>query len=63
MYCLTRAIDRELNKYPKVNLPNIFLLQGGYSEFVESNKDLCTKMGSYIEMDHPRYKSTRDQKL
>lgn len=30
MYCLTRRLDREMNEYPNVKLPNIFVLNGGY---------------------------------
>ena len=28
-------------EYPKLNFPEIYLLEGGYKEFYESNPDLC----------------------
>ena len=38
-----RNRDREMNKdnYPKLNFQEIYLLEGGYKEFFESNSDLC----------------------
>ena len=38
-----RNRDRVMNKdnYPKLNFPEIYLLEGGYNEFYESHSDLC----------------------
>ena len=38
LYNLLRSFDREINfkNYPKLSYPQIFLLEGGYSEFYES---------------------------
>ena len=38
-----RNRDREMNKenYPKLNFPEMYLLEGGYKGFFESNSDLC----------------------
>ena len=38
-----RSQDRELNKdrYPQLNFPEMYLLEGGYCQFYSSHKDLC----------------------
>ena len=38
-----RSQDRELNKerYPQLNFPEIYILEGGYKQFFSSHKDLC----------------------
>ena len=52
-YRLIRAVDRFINKYPRLNYPHIFLLEGGYSKFFKSYKDLC---------EPKEYKTMLDQK-
>ena len=39
-----RSQDRQLNKdnYPRLNFPEIYLLEGGYERFFHSHKELCT---------------------
>lgn len=57
LYSLVRAIDREINKYPKLNQPNIFVLEGGYEKFNKLFPYLCTEMGGYLKMEDPEYSS------
>jgi M-phase inducer tyrosine phosphatase len=41
------------NRYPKLNYPTIYLLQGGYSKFFGDCPDLCE--GGYVSMCDPRF--------
>ena len=43
-----RELDRQLNSYPTLNYPNIFLLHGGYKLFYERYPELCS--GGYLPM-------------
>jgi rhodanese-related sulfurtransferase len=51
MYRHLRSLDRELNidSYPKLNFPEIYLLEGGYKAFYESQINHCTPQ-SYTPM-------------
>ncbi|XP_062600689.1 M-phase inducer phosphatase-like [Saccostrea cucullata] len=48
-----RNKDRQLNKdkYPNLNHPEVYLLQGGYKAFFQSYKELC-EPPSYVPMLH-----------
>ncbi|XP_060564728.1 M-phase inducer phosphatase-like [Ruditapes philippinarum] len=53
MYRFLRSQDRELNKehYPKLNFPEVYLLDGGYKAFFTSQKQCC-EPASYKPMLH-----------
>ena len=48
-----RTYDRCLNEYTNISFPNIFLLEGGYSEFYRKHKELT--IGGYIPNEHSEY--------
>ncbi|OMJ11596.1 M-phase inducer phosphatase [Smittium culicis] len=50
-----RKIDREFNNYPSLTYPNIFLLQGGYSNFFLHNSQYCSPQ-NYVQMDDLNFK-------
>jgi M-phase inducer tyrosine phosphatase len=50
---LFRAYDRELNRYPNLSYPDVFLLEGGYKKFYEDCPDLC--IGGYVPMRQPQF--------
>lgn len=49
-----RNIDRKLNKehYPALYYPEIYILQGGYQQFYNDIRHLCSPQG-YRPMNHP----------
>lgn len=49
-----RNIDRKMNNYPKLNCPEIYVLEGGYNNFYNKYPDLCDPSG-YIMMHDSRY--------
>ncbi|KAH3847582.1 hypothetical protein DPMN_089908 [Dreissena polymorpha] len=51
MYRHLRSLDRELNidSYPKLNFPEIYLLEGGYKAFYETQSNHCLPQ-SYTPM-------------
>lgn len=51
-----REKDREANKdcYPRLNYPEIYILEGGYKNFYHSDPDLCQPQ-HYQPMDDPNY--------
>ncbi|XP_045206243.2 M-phase inducer phosphatase-like [Mercenaria mercenaria] len=53
MYRFLRSQDREVNKhrYPHLNFPEIYLLDGGYKVFFTAHKDMCDPI-SYKPMLH-----------
>ncbi|XP_045166814.2 M-phase inducer phosphatase-like [Mercenaria mercenaria] len=58
MYRFLRSCDRELNKdnYPRLNFPEVYLLEGGYKEFYHTHQDLCDPCG-YKPMLHKDHAS------
>jgi M-phase inducer tyrosine phosphatase len=57
-----REYDRQENgsRYPFLDYPTIYLLQGGYSQFFEECPDLCD--GGYVPMHDPRFVGNGDLK-
>jgi M-phase inducer phosphatase 2 len=53
-----RERDRALNKhaYPRLNYPEIYLLEGGYSQFYAEFPHLCTPQG-YLPMLHDNHRT------
>jgi hypothetical protein len=49
MAAFLRALDREMNMYPKVTYHNLFILHGGYREYFEKFPEDCE--GGYVSMD------------
>lgn len=49
-----RNADRQLNEYPTLNCPEVYVLEGGYSNFFSQFSELCSPM-SYIAMHDKRY--------
>ncbi|OHT11388.1 Rhodanese-like domain containing protein [Tritrichomonas foetus] len=50
-----REYDRKVNlqNYPKLFYPNIFLLEGGYKQFYNLHPELC--IGGYVPMRKPEF--------
>lgn len=46
-----RSIDRAAHAYPALQYPEIYLLEGGYKAFFESNKDLCEPQNYRLMVD------------
>ncbi|KAF8579458.1 hypothetical protein K439DRAFT_1620502 [Ramaria rubella] len=59
-----RSKDRAMNGrvYPKVCYPEMYILEGGYSQFFKEYPSHC-KPGGYVQMDDPAYTQTRDADL
>lgn len=45
-----RAWDREMNVYPNLHFPEMYILQGGYKEFYNNFPEWCTR--GYVPMHH-----------
>lgn len=60
MWQFVRKLDRQLNigDYPKLDFPQIFVLKGGYDQFVKEYAGLCTPIGSYRTMLCKEYRDT-----
>ncbi|KAM4636952.1 uncharacterized protein O3C94_017982 [Discoglossus pictus] len=50
-----RNMDRNINKYPNLHYPELYLLKGGYKEFYEKHKNLCEPK-AYVDMLHSDYR-------
>ncbi|EAX86722.1 Rhodanese-like domain containing protein [Trichomonas vaginalis G3] len=57
---LFREYDRKVNEYPKLSLPYIFLLEGGYNRFYTECKELCH--GGYTAMRDKKFVSSGELK-
>jgi rhodanese-related sulfurtransferase len=57
-----RQRDRELNVYPKLAYPEIYVLDGGYKRFYESYPHLCSP-SDYVTMMDPRYAELRKRNM
>ncbi|KAG5672115.1 hypothetical protein PVAND_002270 [Polypedilum vanderplanki] len=53
-YRLLRSFDRAANVYPALQYPEIYLLEGGYKAFFESNQGFCDPQG-YRSMIDPNF--------
>jgi len=51
-----RNRDRKRNEYPRLDFPEIYVLEGGYRSFFEEFPQICTP-SNYIQMDDKRYKN------
>jgi hypothetical protein len=60
MWQFVRKLDRHLNmeEYPKLDFPQIFVLKGGYDQFVRDHAALCTPIGSYRTMLCKEFRDT-----
>lgn len=54
-----RNLDRKINSanWPKLDYPEIYILEGGYREFVSQCGDFCSPKNSYIEMVDKNYRT------
>jgi M-phase inducer tyrosine phosphatase len=57
MYRWLRGMDRAANieNYPALTYPEIYILDGGYSTFYQMFPGMCDP-SSYVSMDAPEYK-------
>ena len=55
-YRFLRCLDRDMNKecYPRLKFPEIYLLEGGYKAFYQTNKTFCEPQG-YVPMLHENH--------
>ncbi|XP_052820201.1 M-phase inducer phosphatase 1-like [Mya arenaria] len=58
MYRHLRSLDRDLNKdsYPRLNFPEVYLLEGGYKAFYQQNQNQCFPQ-RYVPMLHQEHKN------
>ncbi|KAL6055937.1 M-phase inducer phosphatase 1 [Balamuthia mandrillaris] len=63
-YRYLRSLDREanINRYPHLFYPNMFLLVGGYKKFFEYNKEYCDPP-EYVTMEDTRFISMKVQHI
>ena len=52
MFRFLRTYDRAINSYPKLNFPEMYILEGGYKAFYQLNSNFC---------EPPSYKSMLDR--
>lgn len=57
---LFRNIDRQVNNYPHLTFPHIYLLEGGYSKFYQQFKGLCKD--GYVQMYDKEHANNGDLK-
>ncbi|KIJ27863.1 hypothetical protein M422DRAFT_190478 [Sphaerobolus stellatus SS14] len=59
-----RARDRAINGrfYPKVCYPELYILEGGYSQFYKEFSTHCDPQG-YVQMDDPAHLHARNEEL
>lgn len=50
-----RNLDRNVNSYPNLTLPEMYILEGGYKNFYFQYPDMCSPRG-YIPMDDGKFK-------
>ncbi|KAK7205629.1 Rhodanese-like domain-containing protein [Myxozyma melibiosi] len=56
MACHLRACDRQknLNAYPKLDFPDVYILEGGYQNFFATYRSRC-KPQQYVKMSNERF--------
>ncbi|KAJ7694203.1 hypothetical protein B0H17DRAFT_1159248 [Mycena rosella] len=56
-----RAKDRALNNhvYPKIHYPELYILEGGYSQYFKTSTSRCLPQ-AYVTMDDPTHTASRD---
>jgi len=54
-----RNLDRQMNarNFPNLFYPEVYILEGGYQNFVNQYPDLCEPKGRYIQMADKNYRS------
>ncbi|KAL7283074.1 hypothetical protein ACG7TL_002498 [Trametes sanguinea] len=59
-----RSKDRALNNhvYPKVHYPEVYILEGGYSQYFQECSLRCQPC-AYVRMDDPHYAASRKEDL
>lgn len=55
-----RAVN--VNEYPKLSYPELYILDGGYNSFFESHRDCCEPPG-YVEMGKEGFEQDRERGL
>lgn len=50
-----RSLDRQLNEYPSLFYPEMYVLQGGYKNFYSKYPQRCDPQG-YVAMNSDEYK-------
>ncbi|KAI0350088.1 hypothetical protein OH77DRAFT_1102259 [Trametes cingulata] len=59
-----RSKDRAMNNhvYPKVHYPEVYILEGGYSQYYSECSPRC-QPSAYVRMDDPHYAASRKEDL
>lgn len=57
MFRHIRQADRNRNPYPKLSFPQLYVLKGGYEQFVHERGHLCKPVHQYLPMIHSEFKS------
>ena len=59
-----RSKDRAMNNhvYPRVHYPELYILEGGYSQYYSESGQRC-QPPNYVRMDDPHYAASRKEDL
>ncbi|EJF62611.1 hypothetical protein DICSQDRAFT_146284 [Dichomitus squalens LYAD-421 SS1] len=59
-----RSKDRAMNNhvYPRVHYPEVYILEGGYSQYFSESRQRC-QPPNYVRMDDPNYAASRKEDL
>ncbi|TFK54845.1 hypothetical protein OE88DRAFT_1623246 [Heliocybe sulcata] len=59
-----RSKDRAINNhvYPRIHFPEVYILEGGYSQYYKESGARCQPCG-YVRMDDPKYASSRREDI
>ncbi|EPQ58093.1 hypothetical protein GLOTRDRAFT_119967 [Gloeophyllum trabeum ATCC 11539] len=59
-----RSKDRALNHhvYPRIHFPEVYVLEGGYSQYYKESGARCQPCG-YVRMDDPNYAASRREDI
>lgn len=62
--CHLRACDRQknLNMYPKLDFPDVYILEGGYQRFFDTHSNRC-KPQRYVTMSNERYSQECEREM
>ncbi len=50
-----RRRDRDTQPFPHLCYPEMYVIKGGFKDFLPAHRDLCT--GDYVRMDDPAWTS------
>ncbi|KDQ59534.1 hypothetical protein JAAARDRAFT_56545 [Jaapia argillacea MUCL 33604] len=59
-----RSKDRSMNNhvYPRIHYPEVYILEGGYSQYYKESSSRCIPCG-YVQMDDPNHAASRREDI